>query len=63
MVNQGRMPDRRLGRLERHFFENGGVERAPADRLAMGNQAIFGPERTTVRLGNRKHLIDMRNLV
>jgi hypothetical protein len=51
------MPNRRLGRLERHFFENRGVKRAPADRLAVGNQPILGPQRTTVRLGNRKNRI------
>jgi hypothetical protein len=36
--------------MERSFFENGGVERAPADGLAVGYEAVIGAERATVRL-------------
>jgi hypothetical protein len=63
MVNQGGMPNWGFGRLEGHFFENRGVKRPPADRLAVGNQAILGPERTTVRFGNRKNRIRMSSRV
>jgi len=51
------MGNRCFYRLERTFFDNRSVERAPANIWAVGDQAIFGFERTPVRLTSTKYFI------
>ncbi len=59
MVDQKRMADTRFDSFEGGFFDDGGVERAPAYVSAVGDEAVIGPENPSMRFSNRKNRIHL----
>src|SRR5438034_446732 len=57
MIDQRGMPDRRLCCLKRTFFQDSGVKRTPARILAIRNQTVPEPERTSMCFANRKNRV------
>src|SRR5579863_10247029 len=55
MIDQRRMADGPLHRLERRFFENCGVQRTPARVLAVSDQPVPGTEHSSVRFARREY--------
>src|SRR5438874_5055650 len=61
MINQRGVLDWQLGRLERTFLDDRGVEGPPADILAVSDEAISGTETASMGLANRENLIHLWN--
>src|SRR5690349_19486431 len=57
VINQEGMRNGCFYRFKRSFLDNRSVERAPANLRAVGDQTIFGFERTPMRLTNSEYLI------
>ena len=57
MIDQRRMPNRRLCCLKRTFLKDGGVKRTPAHILAVRDQAVTRPERPSMCFANRKNRV------
>src|SRR5690348_1814056 len=61
VVNQKGMRDGCFYRFKRTFLDNCSVETAPTNLRAVGDQTIFGFERTSMRLTNPKYFIFRRD--
>lgn len=61
MLDQKRMANTRFDGVRGRFFDDGGIERAPAYVSAVGNEAVIRPEHPSRRLANGKNRIHTRD--